>query len=137
MCGAAGRWDLHHAILYHGGYLAVAKLLQRRSPQRGRPMERPPLTTKEVAAELRAFQNGAGSPPGVLPSARALIEAGRPDLLQVGFLASSEVDGSDIMDACWACPTSNWLPSLFYLHRPGNFVEVHIDHAISRTQRSV
>lgn len=79
---AAGRWDLHHAILYSGGYSEVAKLLGRRPPRRGRPSERSPLTIKSVAAELRAFQQDTGKPTTLLPSARVLIEAGRSDLLQ-------------------------------------------------------
>lgn len=94
----AGRWDLHHAILYNGGYSEVAKLLKRRPPRRGRPLERPRLTMKAIAAELRAFQCSVGNPPGLLPSARVLVEAGRSDLLQAvralgGYHTAAEVLG--------------------------------------------
>lgn len=81
--GAAGRWDLHHAILYSGGYLEVAEQLGRRCAPRGRPLERHLLTPRQLAAELRAFQRAVGGPPGVLPPRRALVGAGRSDLWQV------------------------------------------------------
>ena len=76
---AAGRFDLHHAIKYQGGYQEVGLSLGR-VPAWPRHTELQDPRT--LAAELRAFQRELGEDEGCMPSARALLEADRPELLQ-------------------------------------------------------
>ena len=76
---AAGRFDLHHAIKYHGGYREVGQSLGRGSAW---PRHTELLDARTLAAELRAFQREQGADDGCMPSARALIDAERQELLQ-------------------------------------------------------
>ena len=76
---AAGRFDLHHAIKYHGGYLEVGQSLGRGSAW---PRHTELLDARTLAAELRAFQREQGADAGCMPSARALVDADRQELLQ-------------------------------------------------------
>lgn len=92
---AAGRYDLHHAIVYHGGYRAVADALDR-------PPAWPPSAAfggGGLARELRAFATaGRRTRARVMPSAVALADAGRQDLIQAiaaagGFHAAADAAG--------------------------------------------
>ena len=76
---AAGRWDLHHAIKYQGGYQEVGQSLGRVSAW---PRNTELLDPRTLAAELRAFQREQDDDEGCMPSARALLDADRPELLQ-------------------------------------------------------
>ena len=76
---AAGRFDLHHAIKYNGGYQEVGQALGRGSAW---PRHTELLDARTLAAELRAFQREQGADAGCMPSARALIDADRQELLQ-------------------------------------------------------
>lgn len=78
--GAAGRYDLHHAIKYHGGYVEAGRTLGR---QAAWPRFADLTNSRVLAKEIRGFQRDQGADEALLPSARALLEADRADLLQV------------------------------------------------------
>ena len=110
---AAGRYDLHHAIVYHGGYRAVQEMLSR-SP--AWPPSAAHDDPRDLSAELRAFARAARrgrlrpksasssssspSKPSVLqmPTMDELADAGRSDLVQAvvragGLRAAAAVAG--------------------------------------------
>ena len=94
---AAGRYDLHHAIVYHGGYRAVREVLSR-SP--AWPPSAAHDDPEDLSAELRAFARAArrGRPRSLknassssssskatvlqMPTLAELADAGRSDLVQ-------------------------------------------------------
>ena len=95
---AAGRYDLHHAIVYHGGYRAVQEMLSR-SP--AWPPSAAHDDPRDLSAELRAFARAArrgrprarssasssSSPKSIssalqMPTMAELADAGRTDLVQ-------------------------------------------------------
>ena len=109
---AAGRYDLHHAIVYHGGYRAVQEMLSR-SP--AWPPSAAHDDPRDLSAELRAFARAArrGRPraksnasssssskrPALqMPTMAELADAGRSDLVQAvvragGVRAAAAVAG--------------------------------------------
>ncbi|KAK9813221.1 hypothetical protein WJX72_010952 [[Myrmecia] bisecta] len=79
---AAGRYDLHHAIMYHGGYRLAAETLDRRHawPRFKDLMD----DFSALEAALYSFASEGDAPPGagpVLPTITELLDAGRNDLL--------------------------------------------------------
>lgn len=92
---AAGRYDLHHAVMLHGGYTVASQSLDRR------PAWPPSQHLDSLAAlrqELRQFVSQTGLRRGCLPTASQLLEAGRGDLYQAivrrgGFCAAGQALG--------------------------------------------
>lgn len=76
---AAGRYDLHQAIVSLGGYREVARLLGRRPAW---PPSQHLRTLRSLRAALREFAEECGGEKGVMPSASQLLEAGRGDIYQ-------------------------------------------------------
>ena len=73
------RYDLHHAVMLHGGYTVASQSLDRR------PAWPPSQHLDSLAAlrqELRQFVSQTGLRRGCLPTASQLLEAGRGDLYQ-------------------------------------------------------
>lgn len=105
---AAGRYDLHHAILLHGGYTGASELL-------GRPPAWPPhrhlQSLPALRHELKEFIKETGLPAGRLPTATQLVDAGRGDLWQAvvhhgGFAATAAALGWTTQRrqrSAWAC----------------------------------
>lgn len=92
---AAGRYDLYHAILQHGGFTAAAELLHRRPAW---PPTQHLASLPRLRHELRAFLLETGLPVSRLPTASQLADAGRGDLLQAivrrgGFSATAAALG--------------------------------------------
>ncbi len=94
----ARRWDLHHAVVLHGGYRIVAREL---GWQRSRQIENRHLLSFEAFSEeiLELIDDESlvdiGLRPGQLPCARQLEEIGRDDLIKFvkhhgGFSAVSK-----------------------------------------------
>ena len=94
----ARRWDLHHAVVLHGGYRTVAREL---GWQRSRQIENRHLLSFEAFSEeiLELINDESlidiGLRPGQLPCARQLEEIGRDDLIKFmkhhgGFSAVSK-----------------------------------------------
>ena len=94
----ARRWDLHHAVVLHGGYRTVAREL---GWQRSRQIENRHLLSFEAFSEeiLELIDDESlidiGLRPGQLPCARQLEEIGREDLIKFmkhhgGFSAVSK-----------------------------------------------
>ncbi|CAK0783921.1 hypothetical protein CVIRNUC_007121 [Coccomyxa viridis] len=78
---AAGRYDLHHAIQYHGGYRMAAEMLERPSAwPHFRHLREDPLA---LEAALRAFSRAQGGPEKHMPLIAELEAAGREDLTKV------------------------------------------------------
>ncbi|DBB18340.1 TPA: hypothetical protein ACH3X3_003289 [Trebouxia sp. C0006] len=75
---AAGRFDLHHGIMYQGGYKATAASLDRPHTW---PRHKKFDTAAQLAEELRAFNREEGLPIDFIPTANALRGAERHDLL--------------------------------------------------------
>ena len=113
---AAGRYDLHHAIVYHGGYKAVQEMLSR-SP--AWPPSAAHDDPRDLSAELRSFARAAArrrrSRRGLrntsssfssstsksvlqMPTIAEMADAGRSDLVQAvvragGVRAAAAVAG--------------------------------------------
>ena len=92
---AAGRYDLHHAIVYHGGYRAVGDALDRPPAW---PPSRAHRAPRALASELRAFAAAGRRARKVMPTVDELADAGRGDLLQAvvwagGTRRAAEVAG--------------------------------------------
>ncbi|KAL4458291.1 hypothetical protein ABPG75_013156 [Micractinium tetrahymenae] len=92
---AAGRYDLHHAILLHGGYTTASELLGR---QPAWPPYRHLQSLPALRHELKEFIKETGLPFARLPTASQLVDAGRGDLLQAivhrgGFAATAAALG--------------------------------------------
>ena len=77
----AGRYDLHHAVRYLGGYREVASTLDRRPTWPRRPELRADFDA--LQAEVRAFVREAGLPREVMPSSQRLREDERGDIASV------------------------------------------------------
>ncbi|KAL0035299.1 hypothetical protein WJX79_011035 [Trebouxia sp. C0005] len=75
---AAGRFDLHHGIMYQGGYKATAAALDRPHTW---PRHKKFNTAAQLAEELQAFNREERHPIGFIPTANALRGAERHDLL--------------------------------------------------------
>jgi len=76
---AAGRYDLHHAVLRHGGYSEVARSLDRRPSWPRVDLER---DAAMVAGAILSVAEENQLPRGVLPSVGMLLDAGRADIAQ-------------------------------------------------------
>jgi hypothetical protein len=75
---AAGRYDLHAAVVAAGGYRVVASALRRRPAW---PPSAPLRRGRALAAALRGAAAEAGRPRGEMPTAGELLAAGRGDAL--------------------------------------------------------
>lgn len=80
---AGGRYDLHHAIMYHGGYVATAQQLQRLCSW---PPEAPLRNLKELKKQIFEFNKDYELPLDRLPTSKRLQEAGRTDITNVSIL---------------------------------------------------
>ncbi len=78
----AGRYDIHHAVRYLGGYREVAHALDRRPTWPRRPALRHDF--KALAAELQVFVEEMELPEKVMPSSQRLLEEERGDIVSVG-----------------------------------------------------
>ncbi len=76
----AGRWDLHQAIYYHGGYKAVAEQLKRRPVWPAAPAITRP---RQLLQQLLEAAVELGLPEGHMPSMKALRQLDRDDAAQV------------------------------------------------------
>ncbi|KAL3141042.1 hypothetical protein ABBQ32_005553 [Trebouxia sp. C0010 RCD-2024] len=75
---SAGRFDLHHGIMYQGGYRAAALELDR---PHSWPRHKKFATAQQLAKELRRFNCEEGLPRDLVPSASMLRATDRHDLL--------------------------------------------------------
>lgn len=81
---AAGRWDVHNAIVRNGGYREVAQLLDRRLSWPVPNTLDTPTALRQALAELCSERGWAA---GVLPSMRHLRDADRDDVIKVRIVA--------------------------------------------------
>ncbi|DBA87208.1 TPA: hypothetical protein ACH3X1_004281 [Trebouxia sp. C0004] len=75
---AAGRFDLHHGIMYQGGYKATAAALDRPHTW---PRHKKFNTAAQLAEEVQVFNREEGLPIDFIPTANVLRGAERHDLL--------------------------------------------------------
>lgn len=96
----AGRYDLHHAVRYLGGYRDVAHALERRPTWPRRPELRNDFDA--LSAEVQAFVHEVGLPGGVMPSSQRLREEERGDIMSVrtGVGAAKLLMGSVVPIMC-------------------------------------
>lgn len=78
MCCAARRYDIHHAILYHGGYKAVAKELDRQCKYIGR-IEIPDF--EALGVEIQGFMEEHDLE--MMPTINRLKKEQRKDIVKV------------------------------------------------------
>jgi hypothetical protein len=84
MRAAAGRWDLHHAIIAQGGYKRVGDMLGWRP---ARCSTAPYLSNLgRLRGELEGLGMDLGLPAGRMPTRQQLVDAGQHTLAYVSVV---------------------------------------------------